>query len=84
MDEKTLYDLAEKVQLNQQDEATAVKGYTEQGEIIQAIREKHPDMSDTCDRWEEINDELISDELNHQQKLIQLYSEITGIMPASD
>lgn len=84
MDEKTLYDLAVKVQLNQQDEANAVKGYTEQGEIIRAIREKHPDMADTCDRWEELNDELISDELNHQQKLIQLYSEITGIMPASD
>lgn len=74
--------LAIKVQENMQDEAIAVKGYTEQGDIIRKIAEKRPDLD--VSGWEAINDELISDELNHQLKLNALYAAITGIEPNKD
>lgn len=81
-DSKTIYELAAKTQLNMIEEATAVKGYTEQGELIAQIAEEHPEMTDACKRWEAMNDELIADELNHQEMLRILYEEITGIEAA--
>jgi len=77
--EELLNALAVKTQLNMMDEATAVKGYTEQANMIREIRDNHPELSNLCDEWDKINDELIADELNHQIKLNALYTSITGV-----
>lgn len=78
--EELLEALAKKTQENMKDEATAVLGYTEQAAILRAIKERGEDVSE----WEAINDELIADELNHQQKLNALYTAITGIAAKND
>lgn len=74
-----LLELAKKIQTNMADEAEAIIGYTEQEEMLRKVAESHPEI-DTSE-IEAITDELIADELNHQQKLSALYSKITGILP---
>lgn len=84
MTEEMLEALACKTQENMKDEAQAVKGYTEQSALIRAIAEQHPEKAAECEKWAEITDELISDELNHQNKLNALYTEITSVAAATD
>ena len=85
MDEKETYleALASKTQENMADEAEAIKGYTEQSAIIRQIGEKYPDLAGLCEDLANKTDELIADELNHQQKLNAMYTAITGI-PAKE
>ena len=85
--ESLLNELALATQSNMSDEAEAVAGYTRQGVIIRKLRDAAKAAGDfslaiQCDDWERENDELISDELNHQQVLNALYQQITGIKAA--
>lgn len=75
---------------NQADEATAVKGYTalldEMARALEAI-EGTPDAEESRSAIEAAIDavqEIISDELNHQELLRRHYSAITGIAAAKD
>lgn len=87
MDEKTcaFMRLAKALQANAEKEAEAVKGYTEQLEAILAAQE----LADEEDRvflsklYEETQ-EKISDELNHNQSLLNEYVEFTGIPVAEE
>lgn len=87
MDEKTcaFMRLAKALQANAEKEAEAVKGYTEQLEAILATQE----LADEEDRaflsklYEETQ-EKISDELNHNQSLLNEYVEFTGIPVAEE
>ena len=63
------------IQRNNKDEAQAIEGYTK---LLQAIADsdlsaEHKEMADKYIK------EIISDELNHQLKLDELYCTITGI-----
>lgn len=69
--------IASEIQKNNKDEAVAIQGYSElMNQIIN---------SDLSDQEKEIAvntiKEIISDELNHQKKLQELYTLITGIEP---
>lgn len=87
MDEKTcaFMRLAKALQANAEKEAEAVKGYTEQLEAILAAQE----LADEEDRYflsklYEETQEKISDELNHNQSLLNEYVEFTGIPVAEE
>lgn len=85
--EGLLNELALATQSNMADEAEAIVGYTRQSAIIRKLRDAAKAVGNfslaiQCDDWERENDELISDELNHQQVLNVLYQQITGIKAA--
>lgn len=73
--------LAKVIQENQEREAQAVKGYTEQLSIIYTLIEESDDANTTAfyEKLKSETEEKISDELNHQQGLLMEYVEFTGI-----
>lgn len=87
MDEKTcaFMRLAKALQANAEKEAEAVKGYTEQLEAILAARELADEEDrDFLSKLYEETQEKISDELNHNQSLLNEYVEFTGIPVAEE
>lgn len=73
MDE--ILEIAKEIQENNKDEAIAIAGYTK---LLKAIYNSDLDVVDKQKCNDSIR-EIISDELNHQQKLQELYTMITGI-----
>ena len=87
MDEKTcaFMRLAKALQANAEKEAEAVKGYTEQLEAILADQELADEEDrDFLSKLYEETQEKISDELNHNQSLLNEYVEFTGIPVAEE
>lgn len=81
MDECLEIKLAKVIEENQEREAQAVKGYTEQLGIIDKLLESASDSQEAefFERLRAETEEKISDELNHQQGLLEEYVEFTGI-----
>lgn len=80
-DEKmTALCVAHEVQENNEAEADAIKDYTKLlADIDSSV------LADTDKEFcrETIN-EIVADEMNHQEKLTMLYSMLTGILPNKD
>ena len=74
---QNLTEIAKLVQKNNKEEASAIEGYTEMLEVISTL-EIDEDLS--VEIMETIT-EIISDELNHQEKLNNLYIKLTEIEP---
>lgn len=80
-DEKmTALCVAHEVQENNEAEADAIKDYTK---LLADIDSSVLDDTDKEFCRETIN-EIVADEMNHQEKLTMLYSMLTGIMPNKD
>ena len=78
--EEAFYTLARIVQENQEREAQAVKGYTDQLEQIWRCMEIAGEENHSAlEKLEAETKEKIADELNHQSGLIQNYTYLTGI-----
>ena len=78
--EEAFYTLARIVQENQEREAQAVKGYTDQLEQIWRCMEISGEENHAAlEKLEAETKEKIADELNHQSGLIQNYTYLTGI-----
>lgn len=75
-----LLEIAKATQFNEKAEAQAVLDYTEMQKMILSSNLEE-NIKNTA--IETIN-EIISDELNHQMKLGQLYVFLTGIEPNQD
>lgn len=73
MDE--ILEIAKEIQENNKDEAIAIAGYTE---LLKSIYSSNLDVVDK-QKCNDFIQEIISDELNHQQKLQELYTMLTGI-----
>ena len=73
-------DVAHEVQENNEAEADAIKDYTR---LLESIDSSELDETDKEFCRETIN-EIVADEMNHQEKLAMLYSMLTGIMPNKD
>lgn len=75
---KEIYEIAKEIQFNAKAEAQAIYDYTELLKRINEveIKEKNEIISSI--------EELIADELNHETKLHQIYSFLTGIEQKND
>ena len=73
-------EIAEKLQFNQKAEAQAILDYTR---LIAEINNSEIEEPDRTAFISTIS-ELISDELNHQEKLFGLYVALSGIEPNKD
>lgn len=73
MDE--ILEIAKKIQENNKDEAVAIAGYTE---LLKDIYNSDLEIEDK-QKCNDFIQEIISDELNHQQRLQELYVMLTGI-----
>ena len=73
-------EIAEKLQFNQKAEAQAILDYTR---LIAEINNSEIEEPDRTAFILTIS-ELISDELNHQEKLFELYVALSGIEPNKD
>ena len=73
-------EIAEKMQFNQKAEAQAILDYTR---LIAEINNSEIEEPDRTAFISTIS-ELISDELNHQEKLFELYVALSGIEPNKD
>ena len=73
-------EIAEKLQFNQKAEAQAILDYTR---LIAEINNSEIEEPDRTAFISTIS-ELISDELNHQEKLFELYVVLSGIEPNKD
>ncbi len=73
-------EIAEKLQFNQKAEAQAILDYTR---LIAEINNSEIEEPDRAAFISTIS-ELISDELNHQEKLFELYVALSGIEPNKD
>lgn len=73
-------EIAEKLQYNQKEEAQAILDYTR---LIAEINNSEIEEPDRTAFISTIS-ELISDELNHQEKLFGLYVALSGIEPNKD
>ena len=73
-------EIAEKLQFNQKAEAQAILDYTR---LIAEINNSEIEEPDRTAFISTIS-ELISDELNHQEKLFKLYVALSGIEPNKD
>lgn len=81
MDERaTLLEIAKGCAYNDKAEADAIQKYTE---FIKIIQESVMDSADKEEIIAQIR-EIISDELNHEDKLREIYKKITGIEPNKD
>lgn len=81
MEERTsLLEIAKGCAYNDKAEADAVQKYTEFIKIVQ------DSILDSDDKEEIIGQlrEIISDELNHQEKLHEIFTKLTGIEPNKD
>ena len=72
--------VAHEVQENNEAEADAIKGYTK---LLDSIDGSELDETDKEFCTATIN-EIVADEINHQEQLAMLYSMLTGIMPNKD
>lgn len=88
MDEitKALLEVAKQLQLNAAKEADASKGYIEQkaaiANALTLVSDEETKM--LLKALDEATDEKISDELNHNVSLIEEFTLLTGIQPATD
>ena len=73
-------EIAEKLQFNQKAEAQAIRDYTR---LIAEINNSEIEEPDRTAFISTIS-ELISDELNHQERLFELYVALSGIEPNKD
>ena len=73
-------EIAEKLQFNQKAEAQAILDYTR---LIAEINNSEIEEPDRTALLSTIS-ELISDELNHQERLFELYVALSGIEPNKD
>lgn len=78
--ENQILELASSIQRNIRSEADAVIEYTA---VIQFILSADIDESVKETTIESLN-EIISDELNHQKKLQEIYSSLVGVEPNKD
>lgn len=80
-------ELAEIVSENNKKEQEAVKGYTEQLQVIQRAKEAFPDDAEVLAMLEQLEAqtrEKIADELNHSNSLTAEYTSITDIRAKED
>lgn len=77
---ENIYEISALIQRNNEDEAVAIKGYTE---LLDLVFKSDLTNENKEQIFASIK-EIISDELNHQQKLQQLYSLLTGVEPNID
>lgn len=80
MDAQTQWELAKATEFNEKAEAQAVYDYTEMMKFIDLA----PIMPNEKEELKAVIAEIIADELNHQEKLRQLYIRLTAIMPNKD
>ena len=73
-------EIAEKLQFNQKAEAQAILDYTRLIAEINNSEIEEPDRTAVISTISE----LISDELNHQERLFELYVALSGIEPNKD
>ena len=74
------YLIAKLVQFNNKAEAQAIEDYTD---FLNSILDSNLNEEDKTNIASVIN-EIISDELNHQQKLQEIYTFLTNIEPNKD
>lgn len=74
------YKIAVLVQENNEDEAEAIKGYTN---FLESLDESNIEEIDKT-FIKSIIDEIIGDELNHQSRLKELYEMLTEIKEIKD
>lgn len=73
--EYDILEIAKDIQKNNKDEASAIAGYTElMQKIFNSGLEDKEEMTTTIE-------EIIADELNHQELLKKLYVDLTDIEP---
>ena len=80
MDNQISRELAKATEFNAKAEAQAIYDYSEMMKYI----DQAPVLPDEKDEMKSIIAEIISDELNHQEKLRQLYVKLTAISPNKD
>lgn len=80
MQTENLLEIAKLAQFNDKSEAQAILDYTE---MIRAILNSDLEQSDK-EYLISIIEELIADELNHQQRLSEIYTFLTSIEPKKD
>lgn len=80
MQTENLLEIAKLAQFNDKSEAQAILDYTE---MIRVVLDS--DLEDEDKRYiVDIISELIADELNHQQRLSEIYTFLTSIEPKKD
>lgn len=82
-----LYELAGQLMANNRAEAEAVKGYTEQLNVIRRAKyvcSNLPNILALLERLEAETEEKTQDELSHGHALLDEYTELTGIVPKED
>lgn len=85
--ENILFQLGAMLMYNNKMEADAVKGYTEQLNLIRKAKELCSDLQELMElleKLEEETEEKTQDELNHGNSLYAEYTELTGIAPKED
>jgi len=80
MDNQISWELAKATEFNAKAEAQAIYDYSEMMKFI----DQAPILPDEKDEMKLIIAEIISDELNHQEKLRQLYIKLTAVSPNKD
>mgnify|MGYP001591268842 CR=1 FL=1 len=80
MDNQISWELAKATEFNAKAEAQAIYDYSEMMKYI----DQAPVLPDEKDEMKLVIAEIISDELNHQEKLRQLYVKLTAISPNKD
>ena len=80
MDNQISWELAKATEFNAKAEAQAIYDYSEMMKYI----DQAPILPDEKDEMKLIIAEIISDELNHQEKLRQLYVKLTAVLPNKD
>lgn len=80
MDNQISWELAKATEFNAKAEAQAIYDYSEMMKYI----DQAPILPDEKDEMKLIIAEIISDELNHQEKLRQLYVKLTAVSPNKD
>lgn len=80
MDNQISWELAKATEFNAKAEAQAIYDYSEMMKFI----DQAPILPDEKDKMKLIIAEIISDELNHQEKLRQLYVKLTAVSPNKD
>jgi len=80
MEKISLLEVAKAIQFNNKAEAQAIEDYTA---FLKTVKDSELDEADKG-IIKGVIDEIISDELNHQEKLQQLYSGLTQVEPNKD
>ena len=85
--ECALLQLGAKLMANNEAEAAAVKGYTEQLELIRKAKPvcaNIPEITEVLERLEAETEEKTQEELSHGHSLYDEYTELLGITPKED